>query len=874
MTPSLEPATSRRQPLGLELVLAILVSFAVLVPGIQSYSLVDPWETHYGEVTREMLENHDLVHMTWNGGQSPTENEGFRSKPVLTMWLTAVGLTVMGVAKDGGYSGEMVASERTMIGIRLPIICTAVLGLVLMWLMLARLVSRRVAWLALLVVGSTPFFCLISRQGIPDMPHCAFVMGALAMFTLAVEDGDRPVSRAFSLRLGSHRFTIDHGQIALAAIGAWVIGQMLYYVIYFHNSPQLAITRFPSPLVFFPLFMGLLFAGLWRSGFMIVRFVPVIVGALIGIGVALAKRRPVMSGVDRWDDYAPDRFVIRVIAFPIVWATGSGWAETNDVANRLLDMPPIVTMRQVFMVWCYAFLGFSVLAKGPPGLTVVGAVGFLYVLLFWKWRDLYDGKFEITRGLIIMILVFLPWHIAMWLKDGITFINEYLFTHILNRAGGDPDKSLGTFEYYTSQLGHGMWLWAALLPAALAVALLKTRTDTREGRVRFMMVLWAMCGFAVFGIVQTKFHHYILPMVPALGILVAFFLDDVWAKREKFHPLYAALGIAIVLLVCRDLVWQPERWIEMFVFRYDRPWPGGDPWSVDPSDGFLALAAISCAAIALLAIWRRAGVIAIGLAGLAICIWSLQIYMPAAGTHWGMREAMRSYYVNRTIYGEKRVYFGPGELWDDLHAAGTEFHFDTFIPDTLQIGQPMTVTIQLNKASGDDKVMEQQLVLAGTATAIKNHSVTLTLAPHERERLQPLIDASKKRIDTAAKAPPPKDKKTPVDAIYGRPAVRFVDADRLIAWQLYWRGENFWSGDEIFSWAPELRTGFGKPDSAEFLKYMNDRSRAPIGRRYFLVTEAGRATSVKSLLPTQHARESFEVIETTSNKFSMASFIL
>ena len=41
-----------------------------------------------------------------------------------------------------------------------------------------------------------------------------------------------------------------------------------------------------------------------------------------------------------------------------------------------------------------------------------------------------------------------------------------------------------------------------------------------------------------------------------------------------------------------------------------------------------------------------------------------------------------------------------------------------------------------------------------------------------------------------------------------------------------------------------------------------------------LVTEAGRATSVKSLLPTQHARESFEVIDTTSNKFSMASFIL
>jgi hypothetical protein len=55
---------------------------------------------------------------------------------------------------------------------------------------------------------------------------------------------------------------------------------------------------------------------------------------------------------------------------------------------------------------------------------------------------------------------------------------------------------------------------------------------------------------------------------------------------------------------------------------------------------------------------------------------------------------------------------------------------------------------------------------------------------------------------------------------------------------------------------------------------MNDRTKAPLGRRYFVVTEAGRATSLKSLLPTQRGRDTFEVTETTSNKFSMTSFIL
>src|SRR5262245_48343029 len=170
---SLAPATvnaPRPRSLALEIAVVILVALAVNVPGISGYSLVDPWETHYGEVSRMMLQEHDWVHLDWPGGMDPKDHEGFRSKPVLSFWAMAASMKVFGVAKDGGYSGEMVASPRTMIAIRMPFILFGVLGLVLMWWMLARLVSRRLAWLALLVVGSTPFYCLVTRQAIPDMP--------------------------------------------------------------------------------------------------------------------------------------------------------------------------------------------------------------------------------------------------------------------------------------------------------------------------------------------------------------------------------------------------------------------------------------------------------------------------------------------------------------------------------------------------------------------------------------------------------------------------------------------------------------------------------------------------------------------------------
>jgi 4-amino-4-deoxy-L-arabinose transferase-like glycosyltransferase len=855
----------RPRPLGLELAIVVVISLAVLVPGIWRYSLVDPWETHYGEVARMMLQNHDWVHTDWPGGMDPKDHEGFRSKPVLSFWMMASSMTVFGVGENGGYSGEMTDSVMTMVAIRMPFILAAVMGLTLMWWMLARLVSRRMAWLALLVVGSTPMFCMIARQAIPDMPLLACLMAAIAMFTMANEYGERPIDVAFTLRLGRRRVHIDQLHIFLAIVGGFLLLQCVYYVMYFIASPRLAVRQFPNPVLFFPLLMALMFGGLSRVGWMIVRFPAVIIGSAIAFFASPKKHT--LEAFDDWEVYAPDRFLVRGLSFPIVWANGGNWAATARVADHILGMAPITQMRQVYLLWCYAFLGISVLAKGPPAVAVFGLVAVFHVVLLNRWRDLYNGHFEIKRGLLLMIVVFLPWHVGMYLKEGVRFIDEYVFTHILNRAAVGVDNSPGTFATlqtggggYTTVLGHGMWLWAALVPAALAASLLRARIDTREGRVRFTMTLWAVCATAFFFLVQTKFHHYILPVVPALGLLVAFFLDDILAGRDRLHPVYAALGIGIVLLIARDLMWEPDRWIEMFVFRYDRPWPSNEPYAVDPSDGFLLLGIVAAAALALAALpWRRIGVGAVCAAGVTICLWSLHAYMPDAGKHWGMRDAIRTYYQQRTIYGEKIVYFSARQVYDEWRAKSGDkvrHTFQTMIPDTLHIGQPMTIRIQLNKPDKQE-VMEQETAMVGTVTRIGEHEVEVTIPASERAKIDALVVKGKTEKPRRL-----------------RPPIRVVDADRLIGWQLYWRGENFWSADEIFGPVPEMRTGFNKPDNQDFLKYLGDRSKAPLGRRYFLVTESGRATSVRGIVPTARAKETFEILDTTSNKFSLVSFYL
>jgi 4-amino-4-deoxy-L-arabinose transferase-like glycosyltransferase len=902
---------SERRSLKLEVVLVVFVAALVFVPGIWKYSLVDPWETHYGEVAREMLQDHDLVHTHWNGTfySNPNDNEGFRSKPVLSFWLMAAGMSAVGVAEDGGYSGEMVASARTMIGIRLPFILCAIAGLTLVWWMLARLVSRRLAWLALLVVGSTPMFAMIARNAIPDMPMVACTMGAIAMFIMAMEDGDRPI-RPLGY-LFNRRVAYDARHIVLALAGLFVLWQAAYYAIYFIKSPVIAIRgRMPSPALWLPLLTLLLFGGISRECWLIVRLPFVLVGGIIAAivnapmpyrGKGQSQYRHVFDNIlTVWDRYALDRYLVaaapvlilaalvitnlivhvpRITNVAIVLLVGilafiwmrvwlaSRWKGLLEIVDHVLHMSALTSMRQVYLLACYFLLGISVLAKGPPGLTVVAGVGAFHVILHGKWKALYNGEFEIKRGLLMMSAVAVPWHVAMWLKDGVQFIEQYIFQHILNRAGdGSVDKSLGTFakiggsQGYTAQIGHGMWIWAALLPAALAVAFARADRTTREGRVRFHITVWAIVAVFVFCFVQTKFNHYILPAIPPLGLLVAFFLDDLITKRERLHAVFAVLAVGIALLITRDLMHEPERWIEMFVYRYDRQWPNAEPWQVDTSDGVLLLGGAAVVAIVVAAFMRRVGVVLIGAVGLAICIWALQWYMPHAGTHWGMREAVRTYYEQRTVYGETRVYFGARQCLDNVRVAD-EFSFETFIPDNLQIGQPMHLTLRLHRAA-DNKVMENEAKVHGTVVAIGDHDVKVKLFANERSKIETFIADCRRRSQ---------NKK---DLQYGRPPVIEVDADKLFAWQLYWRGENFWSGGEIWGWLPEMKTSFVPANNTEVNKYLADRTRAPLGRRYFVITEASRIMGLSQIVPTTRGRDTYEVLDTTSNKFSLAAFYL
>jgi 4-amino-4-deoxy-L-arabinose transferase-like glycosyltransferase len=91
-------------------------------------------------------------------------------------------------------------------------------------------------------------------------------------------------------------------------------------------------------------------------------------------------------------------------------------------------------------------------------------------------------------------------------------------------------------------------------------------------------------------------------------------------------------------------------------------------------------------------------------------------------------------------------------------------------------------------------------------------------------------------------------------------------SEKLIAYQMYWRGETFYTENEIYEGPMEERTVFDMDGADAKLSDWLSRHR---NQRVFFIFERGRQAHLQSLLPAE-TRGSFTVLDEHNNKFSLA----
>jgi 4-amino-4-deoxy-L-arabinose transferase-like glycosyltransferase len=139
--------------------------------GLGDYGLFDPWETHYGEVARDMVERGNYIDpfwgSPWDNGGVKRERAGFYSKPPLTMWMMSLGMNTFGA---------------NALGVRVLFPLLGLFALLSIYLALLRLTNQSTAVLATLCTGLIPSFAFLSHQAVTDGPMvCIVIMGMMAL---------------------------------------------------------------------------------------------------------------------------------------------------------------------------------------------------------------------------------------------------------------------------------------------------------------------------------------------------------------------------------------------------------------------------------------------------------------------------------------------------------------------------------------------------------------------------------------------------------------------------------------------------------------------------------------------------------------------
>jgi 4-amino-4-deoxy-L-arabinose transferase-like glycosyltransferase len=184
--------------------------------------------------------------------------------------------------------------------------------------------------------------------------------------------------------------------------------------------------------------------------------------------------------------------------------------------------------RWMWLAWIA--LALAVLSKGIVILVMTGGTLVLYSLLtrdYSPWR-----KLELTRGLPLFLLVAAPWFIAVSVANPefphFFFVHEH-FERFLTKV----HRRYGPWWYFIPILALGLLPWTTLALQSLWPAWRQKVEGVFQPR-RFLL-LWCVLVFVFFSISDSKLPPYILPIFPALALLLGDYLTRMRGKALAAH---------------------------------------------------------------------------------------------------------------------------------------------------------------------------------------------------------------------------------------------------------------------------------------------------------------------------------------------------
>jgi 4-amino-4-deoxy-L-arabinose transferase-like glycosyltransferase len=227
---------------------------------------------------------------------------------------------------------------------------------------------------------------------------------------------------------------------------------------------------------------------------------------------------------------------------------------------------------QLWYLLFYALVGIGALAKGPLGILLPGLVIAVFLMMKKSWQLL--SKFAFHPGVAITVVLAAGWYGLAITRGGEGFVDRQLLQENLERFFGGSGHSHPVYHYLSYLFSLGI-PWSLFLPFVLWDYLRKGLTANDN---RLFLLLWFLVMFVFFSVSAGKRPVYLLPIFPAISLLVAVWLSEVKSAEGVREILFRAIaffaavtGLILLLIVVGDLWSHDPAWFFSPIERLLKP---------------------------------------------------------------------------------------------------------------------------------------------------------------------------------------------------------------------------------------------------------------------------------------------------------------
>lgn len=221
--------------------------------------------------------------------------------------------------------------------------------------------------------------------------------------------------------------------------------------------------------------------------------------------------------------------------------------------------------KKIYLALFYFFMALGMLAKGPVAPFLAALIIFFFAL------GTHESKWVLKTiwlpGVTLFCSVALPWYIAVQIRNP-QFFREFILEHNFARFATNLYHHPEPFWYYVPVILLSLVPWTVFVIAALVRPVRIWWTERKlvaaepevapdlEFELSLFAAIWLIAPVVFFSFSSSKLPGYVLPAVPAGGLLLAEYLRELYEDNQQapkwmvlVHGIVAAAPVTPALLM-------------------------------------------------------------------------------------------------------------------------------------------------------------------------------------------------------------------------------------------------------------------------------------------------------------------------------------